>query len=158
MQLRRRALALGDSLPPTRPLSQTTSYFTSDALASEYLTRPNSILEDADPDPLVTNEISTLDTLYEFRGGQLATNVTGERPACMTYYHGMAGPPFVFTGFDLWSWTRGDCAALVDFALQDIWGMQRSAAPAARRASGFAQRHPAPNPRDARLPIGPSRR
>ncbi|MCC6651208.1 MAG: hypothetical protein IT348_08690, partial [Candidatus Eisenbacteria bacterium] len=130
-QLRRRALALGDSLPPTRPLSQTTSYFTSDALASEYLTRPNSILEDADPDPLVTSEISTLDTLFEFRGGQLATNITGERPASMTYYHGMEGPPFVFTGFDLWSWTRADCAALVDFVLQDIWGMTRQA-PAAR--------------------------
>ena len=127
MQLRRRALALGDSLPPTRPISQTAYYFTSDALASEYLTRPNSILEDADPDPRVTAEISTLDTLYEFRGGALATNVTGERPACMTYYHGMGGPPVVFTGFDLWSWSRVDCAALVDFVLQDVWGMQRRA-------------------------------
>jgi hypothetical protein len=130
--LRRRSAALGDSLPPTRSAGQASTFYTFGSLVVEYLTLPNSILEDADPDPLVTHEISTLDTLYELSGGALATNITGQRPASMTYYHGMAGQPVVFTGFDLWSWTRADCAALVDFVLQDIWGMQRSGVPANR--------------------------
>jgi hypothetical protein len=33
----------------------------------------------------------------------------------------------MFSGFDIWSFTRSDCQALVDFVLQDVWGLGRSA-------------------------------
>lgn len=144
--LRRRALALGDTLPPTRGLNQGTSYFTTGTFATEYLTQSNEIHEDADPDPVVVNEFSALDTLYEFQGGALVTNITQYRPASMTWYHGVEAPPFVFTGFPLWEWTRADCAGLVDFVLHDIWGMQRTPASPAARAAGLTRTAPPPLP------------
>lgn len=140
--LRRRALALGDTLPPTRGLNQGTSYFTTGTFATEYLSQPNSIVEDADSDPVVVHEFSALDTLYEFQGGSLVTNTTGQRAASMTWYHGVEAPPFVFTGFPLWEWTRADCASLVDFVLHDIWGLQRTPASPAARAAGLARTAP----------------
>ncbi|MFN8586874.1 MAG: hypothetical protein U0704_03655 [Candidatus Eisenbacteria bacterium] len=126
--LRRRALALGDTLPPTRATSQSTTFFTSGAFGVEYLTQPNEVHEDVTPDPVVVNELATLDTLYELSGGSLATLITQQRPAVMTYYHGVESPRFVFSGLPLWEWTRADCAGLVDFVLQRIWGMQRTTA------------------------------
>ena len=161
--LRRRALALGDTLPPTRTTGQSSSYYSSGSLAAEYLTQPNAILEDADPDPILVNEISVLDTLYEFQGGQLATNITLQKPASMTYYHGIAGQPFVFSGFSLWDWTKNDCIGLVDFVLQRIWGMDRQnidrLAPPAR--SGRTGTQPSittvQRPANTRLPLGRTR-
>ena len=139
--LRRRSLALGDSVPPTRP-DGTAFYSTSIWPSVEYLTDDNRITEDFDPSPLVEDPRAALDTLYELQGGLLATYYTGRRPVAMTYYHGVQAPRFLFTGFDLWSWSRADVAGLVDFVLQDIWGMSRSVPPAAvnrsaaRRATG----------------------
>ncbi|MBI5169412.1 MAG: hypothetical protein HZA61_07995 [Candidatus Eisenbacteria bacterium] len=142
--LRRRSLALGDTIPPTRSLTQPTYYWTTGTFATEYLTRPNAIVEDADPDPVAVSEFSALDTLYEFRGGALATQVSGERPASMTWYHGVESPPLVFTGFPLWEWTRADCAALVDFVLHDIWGLQKAGTPSAKRAATARRAAPSP--------------
>lgn len=124
-QLRRRALALGDSLPPTRT-NAAVYYSTAINPAVEYLTQPNLIFEDVDPDPATVDTRSVLDTLMELHGGALATNYTGQRPVAMTYYHGFENPPFVFSGFDLWTWSRQDAAALVDFVLHEIWGMNRT--------------------------------
>ncbi len=126
--LRRRSDALGDTLPVTRANTpaQRALYFTSGAFEIEYLTRPNAIAEDCDPDPALVDQRTVLDSLYEFVGGSLATSVTGSTPVAMTYYHGVEAPQFVFTGFSLWEWTRADCQGLVDFVLQRIWGMAKS--------------------------------
>jgi len=76
-----------------------------------------------DPDPGVTNEISVLDTLVDAAGGALLLS-----PApVMTYYHGGAAQQFVFSGFAPWDLVRADAISLVDFVLQDIWGMSRAA-------------------------------
>lgn len=137
--LRRRALVFGDSLPPTRLGNAASYYSTAVSPAVEYLTQPNFILEDVDPDPAVTDSRAVLDSLYELQGGALATAFTGQRPVAMTYYHGIEAPRFVMTGFDLWTWSRQDVAALVDFVLHEIWGMNRvmprpaGLQPAARR-------------------------
>jgi hypothetical protein len=45
----------------------------------------------------------------------------------MTYYHGNTAHQFVFSGFSIWSYARQDCMGLVDFVLQDLWGLQRDA-------------------------------
>ena len=84
------------------------------------MSEPNEITELAHPgfDP---TRVSTLDTLYEVSSPQLCVSPA---PA-MLYYHGRDNAPFVFTGFDLWSWSRSDAQGLVDFVLGDIWGMSR---------------------------------
>ena len=79
---------------------------------------------------------STLDTLYDVSGGNLLLS-----PApVMTYYHGLENPTVLFSGFDLWSWTRSDAQALVDFVLRDVWGLAPAGprTAAARSASGLA--------------------
>jgi hypothetical protein len=43
----------------------------------------------------------------------------------MTYYHGSQANQFVFSGFAPWSYARQDCLQLVDFVLQDLWGLHR---------------------------------
>ncbi len=155
-----------DTLPPTRQntATQRSLYWTSGSLSYEFLTQPNSIIEDRDPDPLVTNEISTLDTLYELSGGTLATNITGFRPVAMTYYHGMFAPKFVFSGFTLWDWTRSDCISLIDFVLQRIWGIQRRPGAPDRLAPPVLRSRPILQPAaggqkatSSRLPVGRTR-
>lgn len=142
--LRRRAFALGDTLPPTRALGQANTFFTTGSFAGEYLSQSNAIVEDADPDPVVVNEFSALDTLYEFQGGPLVTNITGQRPVSMTWYHGVESAQAVFTGFPLWEWTRADCAGLVDFVLHDIWGLQKTGTTPAKSAAIVDRARPAP--------------
>jgi len=132
--LRRRSLALGDSLPPTCLGNQMRYYSTFAPFPVEYLDDDNRIVEDFDNSPLVENQRSALDTLYYLAGGTLTTLQTGRIPVSMTYYYGTESPRFVFSGFDLWTWSRQDCVGLVNFVLQEIWGMyptnQPSAAPA----------------------------
>jgi hypothetical protein len=84
---------------------------------------PNYIIEDVDPRPEVSHEISVLDTLYDAAGFGLPSSPL---PA-MTFYHGAERPPFVFSGLSPWAWTREDAQGLVDFVMQDIWGLQRTA-------------------------------
>lgn len=162
--LRRRALALGDTLPPTRTNGQGSTFWLTGSLTAEYLSQPNSIIEDRDPDPLNTVEFSALDTLYELQGGSLATNITGYRPATMTYYHGTVSPEVVFSGFSLWDWTKADCISLIDFVLQRIWGMNRRgdapdrlANPASSSRSGVAPAVAGKKSNTARLPVGRTR-
>ena len=129
--LRMRSLVLGDSLPPTR-LSGPQFYGQTTRWA-EFLTQPNSIIENASPDPNLYDPQSTLDSLYKLQGGTLPS--TGYSPVSMLYYHGRENSNFVWTGFDIWSFTRSDCQALVDGVLQGIWGMQRGPVPQAPLAA-----------------------
>ncbi len=130
--MRRRALALGDSLPWTCFPTQTQRYFSTVLPVNvEYLTDDNRIIEDFDPSPTGESQQSALDSLYYLAGGQLVTLGTGRLPVTMTYYYGIDSPRYVFTGFDLWSWSRVDIQGLVDFVLQNIWGMTKSSVPTA---------------------------
>lgn len=111
-----------DPIPPTR-LSSAGSLFYATSYPSEYLLDGNSILEDVDPSPEVTAERSVLDTLYYSQAVVLLRN----NPPTMTYYHGNEANQFVFSGFSLWNYARQDCMGLIDFVLQDIWGLTRNA-------------------------------
>jgi hypothetical protein len=163
--LRRRSeLTPSDSLPPTRTTGQRNMFYLTGSMSLEFLTQSNPIIEDRDPDPLSTVEFAALDTLYELQGGPLATNITGYKPATMTYYHGTISPEFVFSGFSLWDWTKADCISLVDFVLQRIWGMNRRAGAPDRMASpstlsrqGAAPALAGQKSNTARLPVGRTR-
>jgi hypothetical protein len=146
-----------DPLPPTRTAGQTGLFYNPIA-PKEFVLGPNSIVEDMDPDPIVVRMESTLDTLYEAPNPM----TPGANGPVMLYYHGRDNVPFVFTGLDLWTWTRGDCQGLVDFVLQDIWGLaksgpesrpSRAAKPgsAALRGMGGSQKSIAPSRRVGQL-------
>jgi len=109
-----------DPLPPTRLPYQSSLYYES-VLPYEYLMEPNVVTEDVDPSPDGVRIASTLDTLYE------ATSLLLLRsPApVMTWYHGAEANRIVFSGFSPWSFHRDDVTGLVDFVLQDIWGLSR---------------------------------
>jgi len=110
---------LTDPLPPLRAnLSWPASY------GAEYLTKPNSIIELDPPDPNVGQEHSALDTLYETVGGQ-----AGSGHPVMTLYHGREADRFVFSGFPIWYFSRTQSIPLVDFVLQNIWGLTRRPVP-----------------------------
>ncbi len=110
-----------EPLPPTR-LSSQAGLFYQTSYACEYISQNNSIIEDVDPDPESERNITVLDTLYQAQGIVLLTN--GRAPT-MTYYHGNQANQFVFTGFAPWNYVRQDCIGLIDFVLQDIWGLSR---------------------------------
>jgi len=57
--------------------------------------------------------LSQVDTLYITAGGAPPF----ARPV-MTYYHGLAGPPMVFSGFPIWYFRRTQCTQVVDFVLR----------------------------------------
>ena len=161
---RRSASTPSDSLPPTRTNGQGNTFYLTGSIPAEYLTQSNPIIEDRDPDPLSTVEFSALDTLYELQGGSLATNITGYKPATMTYYHGTASPEFIFTGFSLWDWTKADCISLIDFVMQRIWGINRRAgapdrmgSPTAISRQGVAPALAGQKSNTARLPVGRTR-
>lgn len=157
--LRFRSLALGDTLPPTR-LSRDLGpfYNQSPSFVCEYLDRENIVEENVSSQPGVSSVDFVLDSLYRFKGGTLVTQQTGQIPVCMTYYHGVQAPEFVYSGFDIWSWTRSDCISLVDFVMQEIWHLPRVNIPrsinsnAALRA-GTSVRPPSPLPATRTLPL-----
>lgn len=99
-----------DPLPPQRAGSVHAS-----AYVAEYLSLPNLVLELENG-----RAVAALDTLYETVGGDAGTG----RPV-MTYYHGLDGPPFVFSGFPVWYFQRAQAIQVVDFVLQRIWGLSR---------------------------------
>jgi hypothetical protein len=156
--------AADDPVPPNRAKS---SFFNAVLVYNlEFMTPgnpgllKNAILEDADPDPDVTNNVSMLDTLLiaslNFNGIPVENEDLSQGGKfyrsfpVMTYYHGQDSPPFVLSGHDLWTFTRKDLIKLVDFVFQQIWGMPKEpiVAPAA----------PAPAPAaPSRAPAAPAR-
>ena len=137
--------AIPDPLPPTRLPGQASLFYIT-SYPIEYILTPNFVVEDIDPDPEVVREASVLDSLYE---GESIVLLTNPRPGQslprapqMTYYHGNRARQFVFSGFAPWNYARQDCIALVDFVLQDLWGMTRqpidrgTSAPAFQRSNG----------------------
>ena len=112
--------AATDPIPPTR-LSSGAGLFYPTSYPSEYLISNNSIIEDVNPDPDVIEERTVLDTMFTSHSIVL---LRANAPT-MTYYHGNEANQFVFSGFAPWGYARQDCMALIDFVLQDIWGLPR---------------------------------
>ena len=84
-------------------------------------------LEDIDPNPGIVNEQSVLDSFYVVQGSGVPF---GTGNFAMTRYHGSQHGEVVWSGFDIWSFQRAQCIALVDGVLQGMWGLPR--APIAR--------------------------
>ena len=127
-----------DPIPPTRMPSQGNFYYTTNT-GFGFVLDPNVIVEDFGPDPGTTRLEAALDTVYD------VTSVALPSPSApvMLYYHGRENAPFVYTGFDPWAWSHGDCQGLVDFVLGDIWKLPKSA-PGARTARNVSMRTPRP--------------
>jgi hypothetical protein len=119
---RTKLLARGDTLPPTRTLP--TQFYSVSSRSTEFLTQPNGILEDASPDPNFPDPQSVLDSLYVVTG--LSLPATGNSAVSMTLYHGRENGQFLWSGFDIWSFTRADCQQLVDGVLQGVWSLPRA--------------------------------
>ena len=154
---------LEDSLPPTRATTGNGpgQYYTASSVDVEYLSQPNYVIEDVDPDPVGVTAVSTLVSLMDLRGGSLAN--TGYEPVTMTWYHGVNAPEFVFSGFTIWNYARRDCQTLVDFVMQQLWGMPFNASArstpalaAKRGVTGPTGASPVavPYPVRARVPVG----
>ena len=123
--LRRRTPAT-DPIPATRTASVGAAFYNTNVDVA-YLTSPNVIVEDIDPNPIGVDEQSTLDTLYALDGsaGNLyPQGETFQRPV-MTHYRGPSNAPAVLSGFAFWDVARPDAQALVDFVLGDLWGLSR---------------------------------
>jgi hypothetical protein len=110
-----------DPLPPTRLASQGSLYYTT-SYSAGFVLEPDSISEDFGV-PGSPHVESALDTVYEVSGGVLPI----VSAPVMLYYHGRENPPFVYTGFEPWDFTRADCQGVVDFVLHDIWRLTKSA-------------------------------
>lgn len=108
-----------DPLPPLRTAGQ----FYATLFYSEYLSKPNTILELV-PGGAGDSVASTLDTLYETVGGQSGTGYP-----MMTVYHGGENSQVIFSGFPLWYFRRPHAIELADFVLQRMWGMTRRPVP-----------------------------
>ncbi len=115
-----------DALPPTRLSSQSALFYTT-RIDHEYLSAPNSIVEDFGQAGGSADLQSALDTLYT----STASGITVTEAPTMVYYHGLENEPFIFTGFSLWQWSRSECQSLVDFVMQDIWRMPKGLAASA---------------------------
>ncbi len=81
------------------------------------------MLEDINPDPLVTDSVSVLDTLYVASGGTVGGN------PCGFYYRGTQNPTIIYLGFDMWTWGRASIIATFDHILQNVWGLPRQNLP-----------------------------
>ncbi len=120
----------GEAIPLTRPTSYGSQWWsTSNSVDVEYLLYPNSIYEDMNPSAVAETLESSLDTLMDLRGSNLANTGATYEPVTMTWYHGVNAPNFVFSGFPVWAWRRSDVQMLFDFVLQRIWGLSKSTAP-----------------------------
>ncbi len=135
-----KSLAAGDTFPPNRAINNGDFYQT--LFTNEFLfDLPNEILEDADPTP-AENFVSTLDTLFRAAGSTLPP--LPDINATMTYYHGVPGQDvsLLLSGFNIWGYRKTQCKALVDFVLQQLWGitpaLQTRSARAGRPAGDFA--------------------
>lgn len=108
-----------DPLPPLR----TSGQFYATLFYSEYLSRPNSILESASGAG-GDSVVAVLDTLYETVGGQ-----SGTGHPMMTVYHGSENAQVIFSGFPIWYFRRSQAIDLADFVFQRMWGLARRPVP-----------------------------
>ena len=102
---------------PLPPLRTSPGAFYAMLGAAEYLTQPNTILENHNDN---SRRRSPLDTLYN-----LPNIGSGPGFPVMTFYHGRENGAVLFSGFDIWSFRRDQCSQLVDAVLQGIWGLSR---------------------------------
>ena len=110
---------VNDPVPPFR--SPSTFYTSTATFSIEYLSEALQI---------TAGGASTLDTLFAAPGAPTPQPApTPYVPACMTLYHGTDNGTLVFSGFNLWSFTRPDLFALTDFVLQQVWHLPRDPAP-----------------------------
>ncbi len=142
--------AATDPIPPTRLASQAGLFYRTTS-PFEYVAAPNVIAERMSPHGNSPKLESALDTLYQVSSSTL---LVSPAPA-MLYYHGRDNAPVVFTGFDVWTWSRADCQALVDFVLGDIWGMTRNGTRVAGRPASIRA---VPGVRPAQRPAAAIRR
>jgi hypothetical protein len=114
---------LSDPFPPNR-VGQSPSVFYQTQFDIEFLSASNEILEDLDPGPN-ENFQSTLDTLYKVTGNGLQSDQGpgALQSVIMTRYHGLDNQDFLFTGHNIWNFQRAQCKTLVDFVLQQLWGI-----------------------------------
>jgi hypothetical protein len=126
---------------PPPPLRVCNSFYLVPSYGAEYIGRnpafgsvPNWIQEDTDTRPNHEELASTLDTLYMAAGG----SIPGVLPT-MTYYHGFQSGPVVFSGFPFWFFQKQQATKLVDFVLQDIWGLQKAGGPAVLTTTPIAR-------------------
>jgi hypothetical protein len=136
-----------DPIPPWR---QRSSFFNAvNYFNLEFMTPgnpgllQNAIIENVNPNPDSTTLVSMLDTLLitplSFSGIPVENedlSLLGRNYSCypvMTYYHGFDCAPMVLSGHDLWSFRRKDLIQLIDFVLQQCWGLTKEpiVAPAA---------------------------
>ena len=87
----------------------------------EYVSQPNYIVEDVDPDPDIFDEQSVLDTLFTVVGGGVPNDgIVKPAMTPSTTAPRTAGP---VVGLDIWTFRRTRCIALVDWVLHDLWGL-----------------------------------
>jgi hypothetical protein len=117
---------------PLPPLRSNPSDFYQTQFTAEYLSQPNDVQE---------NLASTLDSLYSARGGLL---VQSQNNVTMSVYRPTTGQPRIWTGFSLWNFRRADCQALVDWVLQQEWGLPHTSASLLGRANTTGAWRPQP--------------
>ena len=111
-------------MPTLAPTRTSLSDYYQSTYSAEALTKANSVTEDDDPDLNAVHEVPVLDTLYVTLGGNLGVG----RPV-MTLYHGRENTPVVFSGFPIWYFRREQNILLIDWVLQDLWGLPRTEVP-----------------------------
>jgi hypothetical protein len=114
-----------DPYPPNRAVIAANFYQTQFDI--EFLSAANAIVEDLDPRSHHEDLQSTLDTLYKATASSLQPDIGpgALQSVVMTYYHGADNAPLVHTGFNIWNFRRSQCVELVDFVLQQLWGLSR---------------------------------
>jgi hypothetical protein len=147
-----------DPFPPNRAVVLSSFYQSNFDI--EFLSAANEILEDVDPRPPHVSFESTLDSVFKATASTLRpdTGPDGIQSVTMTVYHGADNAQFVMTGFNLWNYRRADCIALVDFVLQQLWGLNLTVpAPAVIEAGSVGAPQPVGRhmrPRDGRASAG----
>lgn len=131
---------------PLPPLRTNRGDFYHSVVSLEYLQLENEVVADLDPDPEVDRPAALLDTLYEATGGGMPTPDENPHNVVMTYAHGPDLPQgFLYTGFDLWTFKRSQCKAVVDFVMRRVWNLGPAAAVrAAHPESGEERRRRPP--------------
>jgi hypothetical protein len=120
-----------DPLPPLRDVGS----FYNTSLSLEYLAPPGGTAVECGPMPWRWWPRENLDTLMVATG--LGLPAEGPEPAhdrivnpVMTAFSGGAAGSVVFSGFDLWTFSKRGCSRLVDGVLQGMWHLRRESLPA----------------------------